>query len=100
VFVSATNHGFDPRAYLCSISGDAIEEIHLAGFDANAELLIDTHAKPVCSDVWMLYGQLVSRIGPRPTLIEWDADIPALSALIAEAGKAQRLLEHEHAGAA
>jgi len=35
----------------------------------------------------------LDRFGPRPTLIEWDTDIPALSVLLEEAGRAERLIE-------
>lgn len=100
VFVNAVNHGFDPRRYLGAIPGQAIEEIHLAGFVEREGCLIDTHSAAVCMQVWQLYEELVVRIGPRPTLIEWDADIPALETLLAEAAQAQRILERRHAIAA
>jgi uncharacterized protein (UPF0276 family) len=93
VYVNATNHGFDPDHYLAVMPADAIAEIHLAGFDASGPCLIDTHGAPVAPAVWELYGRAVARYGPRPTLIEWDVDIPPLETLLAEAATAQSMLE-------
>ncbi|TMH25918.1 MAG: DUF692 domain-containing protein [Betaproteobacteria bacterium] len=100
VYVNAVNHRFDPRRYLAAISGDSIGEIHLAGFDSSAGCLIDTHGTRVAPAVWDLYRESIERFGPKPTLIEWDTDIPALEVLLDEAAKAQRMLEACHAVAA
>ena len=62
--------------------------------------LIDTHGAPVAADVWALYARTVARIGPRPTLIEWDTDLPAFAVLADEARTAQRILEAADAVAA
>ena len=100
VYVNAMNHGFDARAYLAAMPADAVQEIHLAGFDASGPCLIDTHGTPVAHEVWSLYRETIARLGPRPTLIEWDTDIPPLATLIAEAAKAEAILEQSHAVAA
>jgi uncharacterized protein (UPF0276 family) len=92
IWVNAVNHGFDAHRYLAAIDPRHVEEIHLAGFEAGEDGLIDTHAAPVSSDVWTLYEAAIARIGRRPTLIEWDADLPALDVLLGEAAKAQRIL--------
>jgi hypothetical protein len=88
VYVSAVNHGFDPREYLRAIPADAVREVHLAGFERAPQMLIDTHGYPVSEPVWALYRETIARIGPRPTLIEWDTDLPPLAALLAEAHRA------------
>jgi hypothetical protein len=93
VYVSAVNHGDDPALYIQRIDPHRIGEIHLAGFEDNAQLLIDTHSRPVRAEVWELYRMALDRFGARPTLIEWDNDLPALEVLLAEAGKAQSMLE-------
>jgi uncharacterized protein (UPF0276 family) len=103
--VSARNHGLDPHAYLAAVPAAAVAEIHLAGFSINrfdgGEILIDTHSRPVFPAVWALYQAALARLGPVPTLIEWDTDLPPLPILLGEAGKAQRLLdEARHALAA
>ena len=94
VFVSATNHGFDPFAYLAAFPLGQVGEIHLAGYadavdDQGAPLLIDAHNSPVRATVWSLYEEAVRRLGPTPTLIEWDNDIPPWPTLLAEARRAE-----------
>jgi len=97
VDVSATNHGFDPRAYLAAFPVERVAEIHLAGRfetrdEAGLPLFIDAHGSPVADPVWALYAELIERIGPVPTLIERDDDIPAWPVLAAEAGRAAAIL--------
>lgn len=95
VYVNAVNHGFDARDYLDAMPVARVAEIHLAGFDTDewAQCLVDTHGKPVHTPVWALYRDIIRRIGARPTLIEWDADIPPLDVLLDEAAKANAILE-------
>lgn len=102
VYVNAVNHGFDADTYLAAMPPACIAEIHLAGFDIDerAQCLVDTHGKPVHEPVWTLFRDTVHRIGPRPTLIEWDADIPPLDVLLDEAAKANAILEQVDALAA
>jgi uncharacterized protein (UPF0276 family) len=102
VYVNAVNHGFDAREYLGAMPSARVAEIHLAGFDTDerAQCLVDTHGKPVHAPVWALYRDTVRRIGPRPTLIEWDADIPPLNVLLAEASRANAILDETDALAA
>ena len=101
VFVSAANLGFSAEAYIDRVPAEAVGEIHLAGHASDPalgdSLLIDTHGAPVAEPVWALYRRLVDRIGPRPTLIERDDQIPAFAELIAERDRAHRLMS---AGAA
>jgi uncharacterized protein len=94
VLVSATNHGFDPTAYLDAFPLSHVREIHLAGFaessdDAGRPLLIDAHDSPVRDHVLDLYRHVIARIGPTPTLVEWDNDIPEWPILHAEARRAE-----------
>ena len=100
VYVNAVNHGFDADTYLAAMPPDAIAEIHLAGFDATGPCLIDTHGARVAPEVWALYRRTIARIGPRPTLIEWDVDIPEFAVLEAEAATAGAILADRHAVAA
>ena len=97
VYVSCVNHGRDPRAYLQALPLDAVGQIHLAGFatdidDVGAPLLIDSHGAPVAEEVWELYAGVIEQIGPKATLLERDQDIPALAVLVAEASRAQALM--------
>jgi len=91
IWVSARNHGFDARGYVDAIDPASVGEIHLAGHERDGALLVDTHSRPVCDEVWELYSYAVARLGRRPTLIEWDADIPALEVLLEQARRAGEL---------
>jgi uncharacterized protein (UPF0276 family) len=92
IYVNAQNHDFDPYEYLRAIPADKVAEIHLAGFEMREDILVDTHSRPVCDAVWTLYADTMATMGPRPTLIEWDNDIPSLTHLLAEATKANHIL--------
>jgi uncharacterized protein (UPF0276 family) len=104
VYVNARNHGFDAHTYLQAVPRSAVKEIHLAGHTARRtgrqEILIDTHNRPVCEAVWELYAAAAERFSGVPALIEWDADIPALDALVAEAHKADAIAGMPHVAAA
>lgn len=89
VYVSAMNHGYSAADYVAAIPPELVGEIHLAGHTVSDCLLIDTHSAPVADAVWALYRQALQHLGPQPTLIEWDADLPALPVLVSEAGKAE-----------
>ena len=39
--------------------------------------------------VWALYAQAIRLLGPKPTLVEWDNDLPDWPALLAEAERAE-----------
>ncbi len=84
IYVSATNHGFDPLAYLAGVPAERVGQIHLAGHSQGRELLIDTHDQPVPPQVWALYEKAVARIGPVATMIERDDNIPELGELLGE----------------
>lgn len=97
VYVSCVNHRRDPYAYIEQLPLAAAAEIHLAGFAqdsdaAGAPLLIDSHGAAVADAVWALYRFALQRVGPLPTLIERDHDIPALAVLLAEAQRAEGML--------
>lgn len=97
VFVSATNQGWDPVAYVDAFPLDRVGEIHLGGHDEDedehgAPLLIDSHGREVVDPVWALYAHTLARGGARPTLIEWDNNVPDFPALEAEAARAESLL--------
>lgn len=96
VFVSAANLGFCAAAALAAIPAGLIGEIHLAGHSPDSDpaspLIIDSHGALIAADVWILFEQLIDRIGPRPTLIERDNDVPSFTELLAERDLAHRLL--------
>ena len=102
VLVSAANLGEDPAArldaLLSALPGAAIGEIHLAGhavqvLSDGTELRIDDHGSPIAPETLALFASATARLGPRPTLIEWDTQIPALSVLQGEQARAQAVLD-------
>ncbi len=98
VYVSATNQNYDPLDYLRSFPMEAVGEIHLGGHDEDhdeygARLLIDSHGAEVVDPVWALYAETIALAGPRPTLIEWDNDVPDWPLLESEAARAAAILQ-------
>ena len=97
IYVSASNHGWNPQAYLEALPVSAVGEIHLAGhavrtLDDGSVLRIDDHGARVAAEVWALYRQALRCFGATPTLIEWDTDIPAFDVLLDEAAQASALM--------
>src|SRR5205085_3156725 len=93
------NHGWDAARYLATLPAQAIGEFHLAGHRVQhladgQELRIDDHGSPVAEEVWALYAAALARFGTRPTLIEWDNDVPSLDVLLDEVARARLLLAH------
>jgi hypothetical protein len=96
VHVSANNLGFDACSYLDSFPAALVAEVHLAGHSTDpalgARLLVDSHDAPIDPAVWSLYERLIARIGPRPTLIERDDNLPAFDELLQERTRAHEVL--------
>lgn len=104
LYVNSVNVGFDPVATIDRLPPAVVGELHLAGhlrkeIDGQP-LLIDDHGSRVCDEVWALYGRALDRLGPVPTLIEWDTNVPPLETLLSEAQLADAVLRRHHAQAA
>ena len=101
VYVSSKNLGLDARAFIDGRAAPTrVGEIHLAGHARNGGVLIDDHGSRVCDEVWELYAHAIARLGARPTLIEWDTDIPPLATLVGRSRARRRMLEEVHGLAA
>ncbi|WP_218037274.1 MNIO family bufferin maturase [Reyranella soli] len=91
IAVTAHNLGLVANDWL-DLPGEAITQYHLAGHAANdadgERILIDDHGSRVSDGVWSLFAEVVERFGRRPTLVEWDTDLPALPVLLEEAARA------------
>ena len=95
VYVSGINQNYDPVAYLEAFPLHQVGEVHLGGHhedrdDQGKRLLIDSHGAEVVDPVWALYTQVIAKAGPKPTLIEWDSDVPDWPVLAAEAALAAK----------
>jgi uncharacterized protein (UPF0276 family) len=84
IYVSGSNHGFDPLDYIRGVPLDRVRQIHLAGHSQGDGLLIDTHDHAVPDPVWDLYETVAAKVGPVAAMIERDDDIPPLEDLLAE----------------
>lgn len=85
VYVNASNHDFDARAFITALPLERVRELHVAGHAPNAEgVIIDTHGTPVCEAVLELLEFTLERVGPVPVLLERDNAIPPLAELLAE----------------
>ncbi len=98
VYVSCTNRQTDPYDYIDRFPHRLVGEIHLGGHDEDADdtgarLLIDAHGSEVVDPVWQLYDHTIRLSGPKPTLIEWDNDVPDWPVLAEEAARAARILD-------
>jgi uncharacterized protein (UPF0276 family) len=89
VYVSCATHGWDARAYLAALPADRVRQIHLAGHRDLGTHLLDTHDQPISDAVWRLYADAIARLGPTPTMIERDDEIPPLAELVAELDQAR-----------
>lgn len=91
VYVSAFNHGYDPKTFLEGIPADRVVQFHLAGHSDMETYIIDTHDHAVCPEVWDLYRTALGRFGPVSTIIERDANIPPLAELVEEMEQARAI---------
>ena len=99
LFVNARNAGLAPddaaqeaMRWVDAIRRDSVGEIHLAGHcELDDGLVIDDHGSRVRDEVWHVYAHALARLGPIPTLIEWDTALPALDVLLAESQRARAL---------
>jgi uncharacterized protein (UPF0276 family) len=96
LYVNVRNLGVDADEFINAIPPAAVKEYHLAGYSMRDGCLVDTHDHPVYPEVWQLYESVLRQLGPRPTLIEWDSEIPALPVLMGEAAKAQQRIVSCH----
>lgn len=87
IIVNATNHGYDPKAFLRGLPGERVAYIHVAGhFDEAQDLKIDTHGAAVSAPVWALLAEAYGLFGPKPTVLERDFNLPPLDELLGELG--------------
>jgi uncharacterized protein len=97
LYVNERNHGVSAAAFIDAVPAELVGEIHLAGHGVHEydgrSVVVDTHNALVCAEVWGLYARAIAKLGPVPTLIEWDSDLPELAVLVGEARKADRVME-------
>jgi uncharacterized protein len=95
--VNALNHGTSPTQFLAQLKPECVSQWHLGGPTEIAGAWIDTHASTVPEPVWQLYESALQNTGPRPTVVEWDQDLPPLAELLTLAQRAAELRDQINA---
>lgn len=92
IYVNSINHGYDPIEFLDALPLHRVKYLHVAGhFDEADDLKVDTHGADVIDPVWDLLGQAYQRVGPVPTLLERDFNLPPIADLLAEVAQVRQL---------
>lgn len=85
IYVNSINHSYDPIEFLDALPLERARYIHIAGhYDEAEDLKVDTHGADVIDPVWALLEQAYQRLGPLPTLLERDFNLPPLNELLEE----------------
>ncbi|MBM3468386.1 MAG: DUF692 domain-containing protein [Alphaproteobacteria bacterium] len=92
VYVSCHNHGWDVEAYLKGVPKGKVKEIHISGHRIQGPFLVSDHESDISNEVWNIYQKAIHLFGPVPTLIKRKTTVPDLKFLLAEAQKAQNIL--------
>lgn len=98
LYVNQCNHAEDAVAAIDALPPGCVGEIHLGGHRVTDIAVIDDHGSRVAPAVWALYEYVLQRLGPIPTLIEWDTDVPPLSTLLDEVQLARDVQKHSTPG--
>ncbi len=91
IYVNSINHRYDPVEFLDALPLERTRYIHVAGhYDEAPDLKVDTHGADVIDPVWTLLAQAYRRLGPVPTLLERDFNLPPLAELLGEVAQVRR----------
>lgn len=93
LYVNHRNLNIDTASFLSNLPKHQIQQLHLGGHEKRGEILVDSHGSSICDEVWQLYREVIHQLGPIPTLIEWDNNVPDLDVLITEKNKAQEIID-------
>ncbi len=96
IYVNSYNHQFDPQCYLANLPSARVKQFHLAGYLDCGTHIIDTHDTAISPQVWHLYAKAAELFDTAATLIERDANIPALSQMLLELNKAREVSCYEN----
>ncbi len=92
IYVNSINHGYDVSAFLRALPLDRVRYIHVAGhYDEAPDLKVDTHGADVIDPVWDLLAEAYHLLGPVPTLLERDFNLPPLPDLLREVARIREL---------
>ncbi len=97
VYVNSVNHNYDAKTFINQMPAERIVYMHMAGhFVEDDGFIIDTHGADVVDPVWQLLAYSYGLIGPRPTLLERDFNLPALAQLVQELEQIKTLQQEDN----
>jgi len=92
IYVNSINHGYEASDFLHGLPLKRVRYIHVAGhYDEAPDLKVDTHGAKVIDPVWDLLAEAYSLLGPLPTLLERDFNLPPLPQLLQEVAQIRQL---------
>lgn len=92
VFINATNHHFDPDAFLRQMPLDHLIQVHLAGGYWSHGWLVDGHSTLVPPEVFALLTTLSILCQVKNVLFEHDAHFPSMTDLLEQMDHARSIL--------
>ncbi|WP_324282273.1 DUF692 domain-containing protein [Cyanobacterium aponinum UTEX 3221] len=93
LWANAQNFEEDALERMMAIKPEYVQSYHLAGCTAWGDNnYIDYHGEAVRDEVWQLYQKAMEVFGAKPTLIEWENNIPPISRTVEEVHKAKAIL--------
>ena len=100
IYVNSFNHQFDAESYIKTIPAHLVQELHLAGFTTDTfngrEIILDSHNRHIAKEVWDLYYKAIRHLGCKPTIIEWDSELPTFETLYLEALRAETIMRESY----
>jgi uncharacterized protein len=97
VYINSRNHGLDADAFIDALPPDIVRAVHVAGGMRDGDILVDSHNRPVCDDVWQLLARLLSRQAPDVIIVERDDDLANFSDVIEDCRRARRVVADSRA---
>ena len=93
LYVNTKNLGRSAESYIHEIHPDYVSQYHLAGFNDQGDYLLDAHDQRIHDDVLTLYRLALLNIGLRPTLIEWDHNVPSFNEILNEYDRVKKVYQ-------
>lgn len=93
VFINATNHHFDPDAFLSKMPLDHLVQVHLAGGYWRHRWLVDGHSELVPPEIFALFQTLTSLCSVKNIIFEHDAHFPPITDLLKQMDYARGILK-------
>ncbi len=92
VHLNSLYHHYDAFEFISALPLERVGQIHLAGWEADGEVIIDSHDAPVPTEVWELFKKTIALTGPSSVVIEWDKQLPPVERLLEETEIANQVM--------